>query len=271
MSTRVFASDFDGTLYFMHETPRMRDDDLAAIEGFRASGGLFGVCTGRSLTGVDFAIDAFHPEELGRAGSHERCPVTFDFYILASGALVLDRDRRPLAIQRIPPQVSADICQRFDGRCSSVIQANDTVYTFGPTLPMQVHIDDVDQIGPDVYGVSLGTSSRADAHAFADEINRDFGDVVCAYENVRNVDVAPRGCSKGSALASLRQLLGAGCIGAIGDSFNDLPMLREADAAYMMASAPDEVQKHALALGPHGEVVDGVAQALDRFGRVTGI
>ena len=47
MST-AFASDFDGTLYFRTRTSDILPEDLKAIRSYRASGNLFGFCSGRT-------------------------------------------------------------------------------------------------------------------------------------------------------------------------------------------------------------------------------
>lgn len=246
----AFASDFDGTLYFMRAAPgeRFRRADLLAIERFRAGGGLFGLSTGRSLTGVDMAT-----AELDE-------PPSFDFYILASGALVLDARRRPLRVSRVGRDAVLDIVRFCEPRAQIVIQANDTVYTFGPPLPMQVHIDTIDEVGDDVYGVSMHVGDPAGARGLAADINGRFGDQVEAFPNASNIDVAPRGCSKGTALRFLRERLGIGRLAAMGDSFNDVPMFAGADFSFTLASSPEQVRRAAT------HVVGGVAEALGVFG-----
>lgn len=82
------------------------------------------------------------------------------------------------------------------------------------------------------------------------------------------VDILPAGCSKASALLNLMESrgLGAADILAIGDNWNDLPMLRLAGHAVLMGNAPPELKTLAResgwALAPtHDE--DGVAVALE--------
>lgn len=72
---KALASDFDGTLYFKDG---FKEKDLKAIKEFQDHGNLFGICTGRPLSAII-----------------EECQgkINFDFYIVASGALVLDKDQ----------------------------------------------------------------------------------------------------------------------------------------------------------------------------------
>jgi hypothetical protein len=82
------------------------------------------------------------------------------------------------------------------------------------------------------------------------------------------VDILPAGCSKASALERLAELRGctAADVLAIGDNWNDLPMLKAAGRAVLMANAPEDLKRLA---GEHGWVLapsndeDGVAVAIE--------
>ncbi len=82
------------------------------------------------------------------------------------------------------------------------------------------------------------------------------------------LDILPAGCSKASALAYLAELRGCTLadIMAIGDNFNDLPMLHAAGQAVLMGNAPAELHELARQQGWHigpGNDEDGVAQAIE--------
>ena len=82
------------------------------------------------------------------------------------------------------------------------------------------------------------------------------------------LDILPAGCSKASALEHLAELRGCTLadVLAIGDNWNDLPMLEAAGQAVLMGNAPEEL--HTLAreqnwhIGPSNDE-DGVAQAVE--------
>lgn len=249
----VFASDIDGTLYFMGEsdwTKRFHPQDIRAIKGFHEHGGLFGVSTGRSLEGVDSAV---------------RGIIDIDFYILASGALILDAQHQPIAMQELAHDVIKDINLQFRDRTDMIIQANSTVYTLGNPISIhQIHVEDVDEIPGHLFGLSFGTDSCQTARNLANEVNRDYGDTVKAYLNVRNVDIVAKECSKGTALETVRRELGASRVGAIGDSYNDIPMLEQADIAFTFKRSPLDVKTRVVHMS-HGELVDGVDEAIKKF------
>jgi hydroxymethylpyrimidine pyrophosphatase-like HAD family hydrolase len=82
------------------------------------------------------------------------------------------------------------------------------------------------------------------------------------------VDILPVGCSKASALEQLTAIRGISMrdVLAIGDNWNDLPMLRSAGHTALMANAPAEL--HALARQHDWLIVpsndeDGVAVAIE--------
>ncbi len=82
------------------------------------------------------------------------------------------------------------------------------------------------------------------------------------------LDILPAGCSKASALAYLAELRGCTLadVLAIGDNWNDLPMLQAAGKAVLMGNAPEELQqlaeKNAWHIGPTNDE-DGVAVAVE--------
>ena len=224
----------------------MRAEDIAAIRRFQADGNAFGICTGRSLQGILMAL----PE-----------PPGFDFYILSSGALVVDRDYRPIQRRCISRALTAEIYERFHKVARIVIQANDTVYTMsGPRHPMQIQIGSLDELpGEDIYGFSFGLDTPDAASMVAEEVNLKYAGQVAAFQNVTNVDIVAAGCSKGSGLDFIKTYFGADSTGGIGDSYNDIPMLKAADHAFTFPYAPLEVQQRAE------WIVETVAEALQKM------
>ncbi len=82
------------------------------------------------------------------------------------------------------------------------------------------------------------------------------------------LDILPAGCSKGAAIAELAERRGfdLGEVVAVGDNWNDLPMLERAGRAVLMGNAPVELHRMAAergwhVAGRHDE--DGVAVFLE--------
>jgi hypothetical protein len=91
---------------------------------------------------------------------------------------------------------------------------------------------------------------------------------VYAARDLCILDILPAGCSKASALlhlATLRHIAPSEIL-AIGDNWNDLPMLRAAGHAVVMANAPADLRTLATQQGwslTASNDEDGVAQAID--------
>ena len=98
------ASDFDNTLYFWGEEEPMRAADIFGIVYYQQRGGLFGICTGRSLVGVRDVIGPY---------------MRPDFYILASGALVLDGEEKVLFRECLPLEIVEEIVSKLMESASS--------------------------------------------------------------------------------------------------------------------------------------------------------
>ena len=72
---QALASDIDRTLFFHERQPQISYEDCEAIQNYQSLGHLFGLCSGHPYQGVVHLSDQIHP----------------DFYIITSGALILDR------------------------------------------------------------------------------------------------------------------------------------------------------------------------------------
>lgn len=265
LAGKAMASDFDGTLFFgvgnrVHPFHRFLSRDLAAIADFRARGGLFGVCTGRPLGAVlEDASDT----------------LSFDFAITSSGACVSDGAWNTLFSRGIDYDDVQAILETAHGPAARppFLAMRSGYFVLGGTkipglskaflrqLKVAGSVDEALSMAPEsdngeVQVVSLGFASQRHASDFAAKVGDLLGERVAAFQNVDTVDVVPAGCSKGAGLAVARERLGLGLVGGIGDSFNDLPLIEEADVGYTFNRAPEDVRAGAQVL------VDDVAGAL---------
>lgn len=248
--TRLFASDFDGTLHFHDPNVLVSQQDLDAIAAFRAAGGLFGVCTGRALKGLT-AQTAGH--------------IDFDFYITTSGASLFDGSLRPIWQRTLPKDTLREMHERYAAQLSEgefqLIVASDTYWSFDKlggeiAVPQVSSFDEIE--GP-FLGFSIETRTVEAATAYAQDFNRRYANVAIAHQNLNSIDVVPAGCTKGTGLAKIARHFGASLTAGIGDSFNDLPLLEAADVAYTFNSSAEEVRAGADVL------VDHVSEAIYDF------
>lgn len=253
--TKLFASDFDGTLHFWETDNQylVSPTDTQAILDFQAAGGLFGVCTGRPLFGLTRQTDV--APGLG---------FSFDFYIATTGAAIWDRDRQLIWNKTIPREVAEELYRTFSPMakahdqalvCASEDYWSFTDYTEWP-LRTTSSFDDIE--GP-FYGYAMETETIEIAQEAAAMVNERYAGIVTAYVNLASIDVVPAECSKGTGLLKAAEYFGATMTAGIGDSFNDLELLDAADVAYTFNNSDSEMHGHADVL------IDSAAEAIADF------
>lgn len=241
--TKLFASDFDGTLHFWDRPdPLIAPYDMDAIAAFRKAGGLFGVCTGRALKSLT-----------AQTQGH----LDFDFYITISGAALFDTNCQLIWQRTLPKDVLREIYERYAAQLApkefQVVVAADDYWVLGDTqtsFPI-ARLESFDEVPGPYSGFSIETVTEEAASAYAADINERYGDVVAAHQNLNSVDVVPAGCTKGSGLAHIVEHYGAALSAGIGDSYNDLPLLEAADVAYTFNRAAQDVRTEADVLVDH--------------------
>ncbi len=248
---KALASDFDGTLFFENEISDFRKDDLIAIKRFQKEGHLFGICTGRPLNGII---------------PHVQDKIDFDFYILTSGALILDKNLQVIAEHSMSREVTQKIISTYEEKVHISIQASQQVYTFksanlNVSIPQTI-IQSLDEVEGQIYGLSINTYSEDNARKFCLEINENIPEVE-AFQNKQYMDVVKRGCSKGNAILKLKDVLGLDYVAGIGDSYNDIPMLESADCAFTFVDSPIIVQDKA------DQLVGSVSEAIELLDTVS--
>lgn len=238
---KVLASDFDGTLMF---DGKFRDDDLIKIRDFQQKGHLFGLCSGRPLQGMEELCDG---------------QIAIDFYILCSGALVLDKNYQVIDKQTVSQDLMYRFFQQYGNDYPIYIQANYKIYTFEkkdiPGMVMK-HILTLDEVDGDIYGFSMYANSEENASMISSQIEMLFPKL-SAHQNKEFIDVTKKGCSKGSGIEIIKKAFSISNIAGIGDSYNDIPMLETVDQAFTFHSSPAIVKKTA------DHVVDSVHEAID--------
>jgi len=237
---KVFASDFDGTLYFYKADIKLPPQSVSKIEEYQKSGHLFGLCTGRQVGGLTPFITGF---------------IEPDFFITSSGANIIDREFEEIYKCSIDRNIADALVKQYNPqgyRMTLDIEGNICVFDFMDYPGEYFVITGIDD-APEglIHQVSIHTESLEDAASISESINECYGDYVEAFQNVVEVDIAPKGCSKGKGIEIIREYLkekfGDIKIYGIGDSINDLPLIEAADVSYTFPYAPqilkDKVNK----------------------------
>jgi len=250
MKKKVFASDFDGTLYFYKADVKLPPENVEKIREYQQAGHLFGLCTGRQVGGLTPFITGL---------------VEPDFFITSSGANIVDRNYQPILKRGVNRDVADKLVKEYVPKGYRLtLDVEGEICVFAPMdYPGKYYvITGVDDAPKGlIHQVSIHTEALEDAAAVSASINQRYGEFVEAFQNVVEVDIAPRGCSKGKGVMYLKEYMkdhiGDCVLYGIGDSINDLPLLEASDVSYTFPYAPKIVQEKAT------KVVETIVDALE--------
>lgn len=239
---KVLASDYDGTL---RVALRVSEDDKKAIQIFRDKGHHFGIVTGRSIESLK--------TEIAENG------LEFDFIITNNGGVIYNKELELLQCIYMDFNSALDIityiktldCVSYvinDGyhRYKFVIDENQIDHKYGNVKASSDQQETVLDRGK-IAQLVISLNDAMLAEEIAQYINYTFKGYAVAYVNVNCVDIVPDGVSKAEGLYFIEGKMGYDHdnIYAIGDSFNDIPMLEEFHGC-SVAHARSEIKEKAV-------------------------
>lgn len=237
---KAFASDLDGTLVFDR---KVKDIDKEAIHVFQKKN-MFGVCTGRPVCSL-FDIE----------------DIPFDFYIVSSGALLLDRNKEIIEEHIIDKNLAKDIFNYYMNKATIIVQTDDMHHFYATGYynnPLLTLIDSFEDIGDlKVYSISLVFDTNEEAATFVSDVH-DRYPMVSGYQNTNVIDIVSKGISKGTGVKAIKKHFNADKMLGIGDSYNDLPLFKASDYSFTFHSSPDSLKKEV------NDVVSSVSEAINK-------
>ena len=238
---KALISDFDGTLYFHYNSPRVKIIDMKKIQKFQKCN-LFILCTGRHMSSVQILNDY---------------SIQCDYYICASGAIIINKMKELIYKQPLQKNIVNKILNKYSDYYLYVLSES-KIYHLNNSVDEKSNvnvIDNVDQITENILGISINANSVDNAKNIVNYLNKNYN--VTALQNGQYIDVVSSNCSKGKAVGYLKKLLNLDIVGTIGDSYNDIDMLNKSDISFTFPSSPDEVKNAAK------YEVSGVAEAIE--------
>lgn len=247
MRMKALASDFDNTLYFENIENNFKSGDLKTIQEFQSQGNLFGICTGRPFIGITCITEKL---------------IDFDFYIISSGALILDKNLKVLFKKCIAEKTLRDIYKQYNTGDNFFIQESEKVYAFQHERNLdipQIEVSSLEEVDmSDILSISINANTEVQAKKMCQEINDTYSEVEC-FQNKQYIDIVRKGCSKGSGIVKVKKLMNNITIAGIGDSYNDLPMLDVADISFTFTDSPNIVKEKA------DHLVSSIEEAIQIF------
>lgn len=268
MKYRLIVSDFDGTL--RKTDGSVSDGTKAAIRDFRNAGGVFAICTGRMLTSI-LPI----ARELGLEG----------LVVAFQGNMIADISSGEVLFKSgIDPDSAAEICRVLEERGEHIhIYTEDEFFVNVQDEALEIYesvvkckgtVIDRERLSDKilrerltVYKIMCMVPEERKIACYSD-LNQMFGDrFYVTYSAAFLVEITTKNCNKGTAMGFLCErygILQSESI-AVGDNFNDAPMLQFAGLGIAVRNASAAL-KEVSDLIVESNDDDGVAHVIRRFG-----
>lgn len=242
----LITSDIDDTLVF---SGTINEKNIEKIEYFISEGGMFSLATGRSanaISKVTSALKRFSPS------------------VVANGAMIYDyQESKILYSVAVPKQdhrilkevierginVGAEIHSGYDAYVPLRTSESDFHQKYEGFVAKFCDFATVDALEWNKLVFFTEDIAEFDKiRKIAEEINisSDLISTRLIFNGVTHnyLEVVPRGVSKATAINELCEIFNIkkGCSYAIGDYYNDVPMLKNADISAATAGAPDDVK-----------------------------
>ena len=267
MQYKMIVSDFDGTL--RRSEGGISEGNAQAIRDYVAAGGFFALCTGRMISSI-----LPYAKQLGLEG----------FVVAYQGAIIQDIATGTLLRDaRIPNADAVSICRFlesegqhihvYDGDIFYVNMDDEFRFWYERACAVRGVLTSPDisqtvekkKIRPHKILVACAAERRGAVYS---ELSARFGKefyVTTSTENL--VEITAKGCNKGDALAymadSLRIPLRETI--AVGDNYNDLPMIRAAGLGVAVMNG-EQALKDAADFVAKTCDEDGVGYVIRKFG-----
>lgn len=234
--------DLDGTLIVNHQVSQ---EDKEAIHEFIQRGGHFHIITGRTLA------------EINQFVLQEGLPA---YYRIGNNGCEIVKNQQTLLNQQIEKQIVEQLkvkIEPFAQRANFFeITANGNVY-YTEAVGSQKFVkykDDNLVIEPNLFQTDFTNrgitkmymeAEKAVVSEFLTMLDNDFADFISHYGEITNVNVGPKGVSKGSALRHLQAHEDLETFAVIGDGANDIPMFSTTEHSFSFHRAHEMVKRHA--------------------------
>ena len=263
MAIKLFVTDLDGTL--LPTGTGVSERNKRAVQDMVDAGVIFTLATGRMYRAALAIAESL---------SVDVPLITYNGALIKSTAgEVIHEDCMP---QELMPEL-IEFCrlngwhvQTYDDDVLRFAELNHLAESYMASVKVEgaaVGWDGLKKHSARSYKLLLVTSGDAESKADIVELEKRFGDRIDAVQsNPQYVEITTKGVSKASALRLMAARYGIAIEEtlAIGDSGNDLPMLRAAGVSVSMGNASDAV-KAACDHVTGACVDDGFADAVYNF------
>ena len=241
-SNIILFSDLDGTL--LNSQMQVSEENRKAIKDFVSQGGRFGVATGRGFKSAMVYLEG----------------LPFNYYsIFLNGAMLYDmRSNEKVECDFLDKEQVIPLARRslekYPNLGISIYMENDA-YFVSPkeTTPhgvVQVHLDhgfiDIDEL-QDRKWLKVLFHGQSQELKLVEEDSRylvEAGVVNGIYTTNYYYELLPKDCNKGRMISRIHQHKNKqDIVYAVGDFYNDVEMIAQADVGIYTENAPEELKK----------------------------
>lgn len=237
---KILFSDLDGTL--IGHGGVLSEKNLEVMKQMQAQGHLIALCTGRNPVDVLPVTNTYK--------------MPHDYLVLCNGSYIADNQGNILFEEHVSKETGDALIEYAskNSELSMMFCSDDgcLILSEGKTKVLGVHgLEDTDEDFHEflkrskryyMLSVNFNDQSIEKVKQFEKEVNQMFPDLE-THLNQHYLDIGPRGHSKGTGLKRLSQMIDVDKTYAIGDSYNDLSMFKEADVSVTFDYANEDIQK----------------------------
>ena len=238
----LIVSDIDGTLLCDGKIPQK---NLDAIEWFKSEGGIFSLATGRAVMAARYSYDL----------ARSKAPL-----MAIHGGIVYDYESEKMlyhcTLDDGVKDILFDILKRFKNIGAELFSGL-KIYELRSNEGTRWHRDyeelvfspvpeDLNSVPWSKILFAIDTEQEVEQlKSYCEGLNVDICRFIntCNKENARYYEILPKEVNKGTALMEMKKLLKVKRTYGIGDFYNDIELIRDADVGATVAGAPNELKE----------------------------
>ncbi|MFV0246354.1 MAG: HAD hydrolase family protein [Mycoplasmatales bacterium] len=248
---KILVTDADGTIVFGDH--KISNLDKKALLKFKQEdpSNLLIMATGRNLNPTKLILDTSDFYDV------------YDYFFLSNGAVMFDKEYNVININTLGNEVES-ICNIFE-QSYRIDTKDDHYFTheyyncIDFTLDNPLLINDYQDVKDEIVVVSSRCNTQEEIDSLSEEISK-LGNFEL-IQNKLDLDVQAKGMDKSYAIKKFIELkeLKDYQLFTIGDSFNDVNMLKLTPTSATFNSSPDEIKEAA------GYVVNSVGEYINKY------
>lgn len=219
----LFVTDLDGTLLSYKDV--ISEENVQKLKEFKKKNGYIAVATGRRLIRTQFLKDIYGLE--------------FDAIIALNGALIYINSEE---VKRYIMDKEAN--ERFIKDYIDILKNADFIID-EEKVKLENYLKHKDD--SELLGINIELKNMDDIYidGLVKDMQHKYGKYFSIFKNQNYIDIAPYNVSKGKALKIIRDRLGISNdnVYSIGDSGNDISMIKEAGIGATFSNAEPKIRE----------------------------